>query len=109
MRSGIAIICIVAFAALQYGKLMSYWHCQLQASGKEPCDCAKILIPTHDDDQQPVMAAHIQKEKVEENRPEEKIVPVFTGFTKAICQQVIFHTTFIADGHSPAIDHPPRM
>lgn len=109
MRKGIAIICFVAFISLQYGKLMSYWHCQLQASGNKHCDCEKILLPSHAEDTLPVMATLIQKEKVEENRPVENIIADHSFPLNSNDQRIQLRTSFLAEDHSHGIDRPPRV
>lgn len=46
----IAIVCLTAFFALQYGKLVSYWHCRIVNSmAAAPCDCVKQLLDVHKD------------------------------------------------------------
>jgi hypothetical protein len=53
------------FFALQYGKLISYWHCRLVTiSSAAPCDCVKQLLNTHTDDAKHSTAT--LKEKTEE-------------------------------------------
>ena len=50
MRSLTAIICLTAFLALQYGKLVSYWHCKLASIYTSTnCDCVKQLLDQHKD------------------------------------------------------------
>lgn len=64
LRALTAIICFTAFFALQYGKLISYWHCRLiNISAAAPCDCVKQLLDTHKEDKH---SAATLKEKTEE-------------------------------------------
>src|SRR3954471_13578597 len=65
MRSLTAIICLTAFFALQYGKLVSYWHCRIASIySATSCDCVQQLLDNHKD------SAHhsstLLKEKTEE-------------------------------------------
>ncbi len=47
MRSLTAIICLTAFFALQYGKLVSYWHCKFTSIYTSTgCDCVQHLLDT---------------------------------------------------------------
>jgi len=65
LRTLTAIICFTAFFALQYGKLVSYWHCRLvNISTTAPCDCVKQLLDTHQEDAK--HSAATLKEKTEE-------------------------------------------
>jgi len=65
LRTLTAIICLTAFFALQYGKLISYWHCRLiNISAAAPCDCVKQLLDTHKEDAK--HAATTLKEKTED-------------------------------------------
>jgi hypothetical protein len=64
MRKLLALICLTAFVALQYGKVISYWHCRL-STVTITCDCDKKLLDHHDrkDHPTPLMIA---KEKAAE-------------------------------------------
>lgn len=65
MRSLTAVILLTAFFALQYGKLISYWHCKLATIGSAaPCDCVKQLLDVHKDGTSHTAAT--LKEKTEE-------------------------------------------
>jgi hypothetical protein len=60
-----AILCFTAFFALQYGKLISYWHCRIVSiSSAAPCDCVQQLLDTHKDDAKHATAT--LKEKTED-------------------------------------------
>lgn len=51
MRSLTAIICLTAFFALQYGKLVSYWHCRFASIYTSTrCDCVQQLLDIHKHD-----------------------------------------------------------
>ncbi|NII29839.1 hypothetical protein HB364_32475 [Pseudoflavitalea sp. X16] len=62
MRKLIAILCLITFVALQYGKVVSYWHCRLAAPVN--CGCDKKLVD-HTDKDHPTPVT-IAKEKAEE-------------------------------------------
>jgi len=65
VRSLTAIICLTAFLALQYGKLVSYWHCKLASIyTSTSCDCVKQLLDLHKDGTQHPTSTI--KEKTEE-------------------------------------------
>jgi nitrous oxide reductase accessory protein NosL len=60
-----AFICVLAFFALQYGKVVSYWECRFSAAiAMAPCDCVQVLLDTHKDNG--ATAAMIVKEKAED-------------------------------------------
>jgi membrane-bound acyltransferase YfiQ involved in biofilm formation len=64
MRKLIAVICLTAFVALQYGKVISYWHCRL-AAVTVTCDCEKTLLDHHSEKDHPTPLM-IAKEKAAE-------------------------------------------
>ena len=107
MRSFTAIICLTAFFALQYGKLVSYWHCRIASIyTATTCDCVQQLLDNHKD------AAHhsstLLKEKTEEVvlfheqltnwQPRETAVTYETAYINVI-----------PETHFPAIFQPPRF
>ncbi|OQP42257.1 hypothetical protein A4D02_11750 [Niastella koreensis] len=107
MRSLTAIICLTAFFALQYGKLVSYWHCRIASIyTSTPCDCVQQLLDTHKDTTH--HSAVILKEKTEE-------VVLFheqhTTWqpTETAASYERAYITFIPETHSPAIFQPPRL
>jgi hypothetical protein len=65
VRSLTAIICLTAFFALQYGKLISYWHCKFASIYTSTrCDCVQPLLDLHKDTTH--HATGTLKEKTEE-------------------------------------------
>jgi hypothetical protein len=106
MRKLIAIICLTAFIALQYGKIVSYWHCRLAAATVH-CDCEKKWLDHTDKDHPtPVMIA---KEKAEE---------VFLTHEVSLYQPAIItsnnkkqplYCSLIPAGHTRSIFQPPRV
>ena len=106
MRKLIAIICLTAFIALQYGKLVSYWHCRLAAATVH-CDCEKKLVGHTDKDHPtPVMIA---KEKAEE-----AFLAHETSLTQPIViilsynNQTLYQSLIPAD-HTCSIFQPPKV
>ena len=65
MRSLTAIICLTAFFALQYGKLVSYWQCRFASLYTSTrCDCIQQLLDKNIDTTQ--QSAATLKEKTVE-------------------------------------------
>lgn len=107
MRTLTAIICLTAFFALQYGKLVSYWHCRIiNISAAAPCDCVKQLMDVHKDSTP--HSATTLKEKTEEiflfhETPQSWPLPVtHTTFITAYIE--VLPKTF-----TTAIFQPPRL
>lgn len=67
MRKCTAILFLSVFLTLQYGRLVSYWHCQIISitNPSAPCDCEKILSALPVDPSHP-MTANVNKDKIEE-------------------------------------------
>src|SRR5689334_15603654 len=67
MRKCTAILFLSVFITLQYGRLVSYWHCQIISitNPSAPCDCEKILSSFSSDPSHP-MTANVNKDKMEE-------------------------------------------
>lgn len=105
MRKLIAIICLISFVALQYGKVVSYWHCRLAAPVN--CGCDKKLVD-HTDKDHPTPVT-IAKEKAEE---------VFLSHEAMLSNPPVIITTnskqslyrsLIPADHTAAIFQPPRV
>lgn len=106
MRKLITIICLTAFVALQYGKVISYWHCRL-AAATVTCDCEKQLLDHHSgkDHPTPVMIA---KEKTQEAfLVHEAVSYKTTVVTTTIINRSINPSLIPAD-HTSGIFQPPR-
>ena len=107
MRSLTAIICLTAFLALQYGKLVSYWHCKLASIyTSTPCDCVKQLLDPHKDGTQHTTSTI--KEKTEDL--------VFFHELVQSWQSPVIHITYemaylqvIPETFTAAIFQPPRI
>lgn len=105
MRKLLALLCLVTFAFLQYGKVISYWHCRLAAP--IDCDCAKQLTDHADSDHQhtPLLIA---KEKSEEVFVYHDVVlPVFKTLATVEVAASRYLPMLPAD-HSVSIFQPPR-
>ena len=49
MRRLTALLLLVCFSAIQYGRIMSYWECRLRATtAAAKCDCEKIMAQADD-------------------------------------------------------------
>ena len=108
MRHVIAIVCLSIFFTMQYGKLVSYWRCKINAAvSAVHCDCEKIMNHTaHSAVGHP--ATMIAQEKLEE-------VYVLHGVhTLNKPQIVIIHNNFpsftdaLPEGRTIAVFQPPR-
>ena len=107
MRSLTAIICLTAFFALQYGKLVSYWHCRIASVyTSTPCDCLQQLLDTHKDTTH--HSAAILKEKTEEVVLFHEQLTNWLPTETAISYETAY-ITVIPETHSPAIFQPPRI
>jgi hypothetical protein len=109
MRSLTAILCLVAVFALQYGKLVSYWHCRINTiASAVRCDCEKKLVDQHPNGDTHTATALTAKEKTEE------IVLLFE--TDEICQvpavcadHIPAYTGLVPKIYTAAIFQPPRL
>ena len=106
MRSLTAIICLTAFFALQYGKLVSYWHCRIASIyTSTPCDCVQQLLDNHKDTTH--HSSTILKEKTEEvvvfHEQYANWQPTETAITYEIA-----YIEVIPLSYSPSIFQPPR-
>jgi len=101
------MICLTAFFALQYGKLISYWHCRLiNISSAAPCDCIKQLLDVHKEDTSHPTAT--LKEKTEDivlfhEQPQPNRQPVATIVTHTIA-----YISFTPQSGSSPVFQPPR-
>ncbi|WP_127130164.1 hypothetical protein [Pseudoflavitalea rhizosphaerae] len=49
MRRLTALLLLICFFAIQYGRIMSYWECRLMATtAAAKCDCEKIMAQADD-------------------------------------------------------------
>lgn len=109
MRKIIAIGCLFIFISLQYGKIVSYWHCQMQAiASAVPCECEKILYHSGSIDAH-TMAMQLGKEKADDlyscYDPARYLMQPTIG---AILHQPIYHP-LVPASHLPDIFQPPRV
>jgi hypothetical protein len=107
VRSLTAIICLTAFFALQYGKLVSYWHCRIASIyTSTPCDCVQQLLDTHKDTTHHSSA--ILKEKTEEVVLfHEQLTRWQPAETTVACE--IAYIDVIPYTYAPTIFQPPRI
>jgi hypothetical protein len=108
MRKGIAIICLTVFIALQYGKLVSYWHCRYIVVNKAACDCEKLLTDHNKDGSPHATAAIPAKDKAEENYCCDETIAQQTPLNTSIIHIPVY-TSLIPDDHSSGIFQPPRL
>ena len=107
MRSLTAIICLTAFFALQYGKLVSYWQCRFASLYTSTrCDCVHQLLDKDADSTQHPSATlkektveitlfHEQAQQWQSPAIPLKHEMAYTAITPAI--------------HTAAIFQPPRL
>ena len=109
MRKLIAIVCLTTFFALQYGKLVSYWHCKVNAAiAQAICDCEKLLIDVHKDDGGNNSPVAIAKEKSEERYLSDELnfnyPPCFVHSVNHSTEYI----TVIPEGFPASVFQPPR-
>ena len=105
MRKLLALTCLFTFICLQYGKVISYWHCRVAAPVN--CDCAKQLTD-HSDSEHQHTPLLIAKEKSEEVFVYHDVVlPAFTALASAKVATSRYLPMLPAD-HSVSIFQPPR-
>ena len=107
MRSLTAIICLTAFFALQYGKLVSYWHCRIASIyTATACDCVQQLLDNHKD------TAHhsstLLKEKTEEVVLFHEQLQEEQSIKTAVTYEIAY-VDVIPYTYSPTIFQPPRF
>jgi hypothetical protein len=107
VRSLTAIICLTAFFALQYGNLVTYWHCRIVSIyTSTPCDCVQQLLDNHKDT--PHHSSAILKEKTEEvvlfHEQLANWQPIETTVTHEIAYIDVIPYTY-----SPTIFQPPWL
>ena len=108
MRSLTAIICLTAFFALQYGKLISYWHCRyVSIYSATPCDCVQQLLDVHKNGTPHTTTT--LKEKTEE-------IVLFHELVKSwqppAATRVIYEMAYIdiiPETYKAAVFQPPRL
>src|SRR5689334_7657459 len=109
MRKCTAILFLSVLLALQYGRLVSYWHCQIISitNPSAPCDCEKILSALPVDHSHP-MTANLNKDKIEEvnlflESPKDKMLEeTRQHINSPVIKQLI------PQENSAAIFQPPR-
>lgn len=69
MRKTTAILFLILFSTIQYGKLISYWNCKITNTSDKravQCDCEKILTDTNGDADSNLLATVRVTDKIEE-------------------------------------------
>jgi hypothetical protein len=107
VRSLTAIICLTAFFALQYGKLVSYWHCRIVSIyTSTTCDCVQQLLDNHKDTTH--HSSTILQEKTEEvvlfHEQPASWQPAGTAVTYEMA-----YIDVIPFAYAPTIFQPPRI
>jgi len=109
MRKLTALICLIAFFALQYGKVVSYWHCRVvnTITTTASCDCEKNYADKESHNNSHDTAIHFAKEKTEEAYCSQ----VNTGCTAPVTiissNHYTAYTCFIPVAPVNAVFHPP--
>lgn len=105
MRKLLAFTCLIIFTLLQYGKVISYWHCRVAAP--VDCDCAKQLLqqPDKDHTHTPLLIA---KEKTEEvYLYHEVAIPHFAA-PATVGVPASHYLAMMPAGYTASIFQPPR-
>ncbi|MCS3800540.1 hypothetical protein [Niastella sp. OAS944] len=106
MRSLTAIICLTAFFALQYGKLVSYWQCRFASLYTSTrCDCIQQLLDKNTDTTQQT-AATLKEKTVEITLFHEQAQSWQSPATPV--KHEMAYTEVVPELHPPAIFQPPR-
>jgi hypothetical protein len=107
VRSFTAIICLTAFFALQYGKLVSYWHCKFASIYTSTrCDCVQQLLDNHKDGT-PHSPSTI-KEKTEDTVLFHELVQSWQSPVILITHEMTY-LEIIPETSPAAIFQPPRL
>ena len=103
-----ALVFLALFAAMQYGKLISYLNCKVTSTRTVHCDCEKILTDSNGNAATNLQANQV-KDKMEDwytwstTLPNAaKVCPVFT-------HPISNHTSFRTNGFNKVIFQPPRI
>jgi hypothetical protein len=106
VRSLTAIICLTAFFALQYGKLVSYWQCRFASLYTSTrCDCIQQLLDKNTDT--PQQATATLKEKTDEVTLFHEQTQSWQPPATAVKHEMAY-TEVVPDIHTSAIFQPPR-
>lgn len=110
MSKGIAVICMLSFLVLQYGKLASYWQCRLSAASFAAyCECEKYLMDVHKKGVSDTAPTAIAKEKTEESYLWELSVKKPGGSIPGNHTSSSLYRFLIPEDHSKGIFQPPRI
>lgn len=107
MRSLTAIICLTAFFALQYGKLVSYWHCKFTSIYTSTgCDCVQHLLDTSKETAH--HATTTLKEKTEEIVLFHEPIQSWQSLTTPVIYEMAYIDE-IPETYKAAVFQPPRI
>ena len=110
MRKWIALFSLTVFLALQYGKLVSYWHCKVSAAITQAiCDCEKLLIDIHKDDNNHATPVAIAKEKAEESYLFYEQAFHHPPIVEISIDKLPTYNALLPDGFHPPVFQPPRI
>src|SRR5215831_6028948 len=110
MRKATAILLLSVFFSMQYGKVISYWHCRIinTVDPSTPCDCEKILSSLPADSPIQSSSATVSKEKNEEVNLFAEKVTLKVSVPATTIIHVSRNASLIPLNHSEAIFQPPR-
>jgi hypothetical protein len=107
VRSFTAIICLTAFFALQYGKLVSYWHCKFTSIYTSTgCDCVQHLLDTSKE------TAHHATATLKEKTEEIVLFHELIQSWQSPATPVIYEMAYIdeiSETDKAAVFQPPRI
>ena len=114
MKKLIAISLLSVFAVLQYGKMVSWIYCEIRVeisdSGKQTCDCDKILTDKQTDSNQSPLSSHSHTHKEKLNEPFSSDAGLELSCNKIInTSSKSFCSTDISSGFLVPPYHPPAI
>ena len=110
MRKAIAIVCLVSFFALQYGKLVSYWHCKISAAvSATRCDCEKTVADIHTEGTHQDNSTVIASQKYEETYLFHELAVLPPQLPVVNNNNIPVYVAVIPQNHTRSIFQPPRV
>ena len=108
MQRLIALLLLICFFAIQYGRIMSYWECRLMAvTAAAKCDCEKIMAQA--DDKKGHFAASFPTKGISEEVYDQAYCRLPGLLAIAPASNIIsLQASPLADADAKGIFQPPR-
>jgi hypothetical protein len=107
MRRVTALLLLICFFAIQYGRIMSYWECRLMApTAAAKCDCEKIMAQS--DDKQGHFAASSPVKGISEEVYDHAYCSLPGLLAIAPASNNFLQATPLCDASTNGIFQPPR-